>query len=133
MPQQDAKCDQTNRNVMFDVRPISGQPYLARSFFPDTPRVSRNILVNSTSFKYDEVALTGFLRHELGHTLGFRHEHISKQSPGLCPENGKFTPVTSYDSASVMHYPQCGGKNLITDMILSSLDEEGARSVYPFN
>ena len=133
MPQQDSLCNQSNKNVMFDVRPVSGQPYLARSFFPHTPRLSRNVLIDSSSFKYDEVALTGFLRHELGHTLGFRHEHISKQSQGLCPEDDSFKPLTKYDQVSVMHYPQCGGKNIITNMTISSLDEEGARLVYPFN
>lgn len=132
LPQQDAKCDQSNANVVFDVRPVSGQPYLARSFFPHTPRISRNVLINSTSLTYDDVALTGFLRHELGHTLGFRHEHISKKSSGLCPEDGTFNPLTEYDQLSVMHYPQCGGKNIITNMIISTLDEEGAKLVYPF-
>jgi serralysin len=132
MPQHDSKCDQKNKNVMFDVRPIDGQPYLARSFFPDTKRPARNILINSSSFDYDEVALSGFIRHELGHTLGFRHEHISKDSPGLCPEDQSFKPLTAYDPYSVMHYPQCGGKNVITHMILSKLDEEGAEMIYPF-
>ncbi|MBY0414662.1 MAG: hypothetical protein K2Q18_10870 [Bdellovibrionales bacterium] len=132
MPQHDSKCDQKNAGVVFDIRPVTGQPYLARAFFPNAVRASRNVLVDASSLKYNDVALTGFLRHELGHTLGFRHEHISKASKGLCPEDGGFTPVTSYDPLSVMHYPQCGGKNLITNMILSQLDEEGARQVYPF-
>jgi len=132
MPQHDSKCDQKNNNVVFDVRPISGQPYLARAFFPNQARVSRNILIDSSSLKYNEVALTGFLRHELGHTLGFRHEHISKDANGSCPEDGAFSPLTSYDPYSVMHYPQCGGKNVITNMTLSALDEDGMKEVYPF-
>lgn len=132
MPQHDADCDQDNKNVVFDVRPVMRQPYLARAFFPNTKRVSRNILIDSSSYKYDDVALTGFLRHELGHTLGFRHEHISKDSKGLCTEDNMFQPVTAYDPTSVMHYPQCGGKNVITNLTISKLDEEGARSVYPF-
>jgi serralysin len=132
MPQHDAKCDQANANVVFDVRLVTKQPYLARAFFPNTKRISRNILVDSSSLKYDDVALAGFLRHELGHTLGFRHEHISKSSKGLCPEDEAFKPLTSYDPTSVMHYPQCGGANVITNMVLSAKDEEGARAVYPF-
>jgi serralysin len=132
MPQHDSKCDQNNNNVVFDVRPITGQQYLARAFFPNTPRISRNILVDASSMKYDDTALTGFLRHELGHTLGFRHEHISKQSKGLCPEDQSFKPLTNYDVSSVMHYPQCGGSNVITNMVLSATDEEGMKAVYPF-
>jgi serralysin len=129
---EDAKCDQKNSNVMFDVRPIVGQPYLARAFFPSTERISRNILINSTTFKFDESAITGFLRHELGHTLGFRHEHISKKSSGLCPEDTSYFPITEYDQSSVMHYPQCGGLNIITNMVLTAIDEKGARLAYPF-
>ena len=132
MPQHDNKCDQKNTSVVFDVRPIANQPYIARAFFPNQPRVSRNILIDTSSLKYNDVALAGFLRHELGHTLGFRHEHISKEANGSCPEDGPFTPLTSYDPYSVMHYPQCGGKNVITNMILSSLDVVGVREVYPF-
>lgn len=132
MAQHDGSCDQNNSNVMFDVRPVSSQPYLARAFFPNTKRISRNILIDSSSYKYDDVALTGFLRHELGHTLGFRHEHISKDSKRLCNEDQAFSPVTSYDPYSVMHYPQCGGKNVITNLTISKLDEEGAREIYPF-
>ena len=132
LSKQDAKCDHTNTKVLFDIRPIAGQPYLARAFFPNTKRISRNILIDTSSFKHDDIALTGFLRHELGHTLGFRHEHISKNSKRLCDEDDSFNPLTSYDPGSVMHYPQCGGTNVITNMVLSSLDAQGAASVYPF-
>lgn len=132
MPQHDSRCNEKNTSVMFDVRPVFGQPYLARAFFPNSKRPGRNILIDSSSMKYDDTAFSGFLRHELGHTLGFRHEHISKDSKGLCPEDSKFDPLTSYDPYSVMHYPQCGGKNVLTNMTLSKLDEAGAAKVYPF-
>ena len=132
MPQHDSKCDHKNANVMFDVRPVTKQPYLARAFFPNTPRVSRNILVDSSAMKHNKLALTGFIRHELGHTLGFRHEHISASSIGKCNEDVNFKPITEYDQSSVMHYPQCGGKNLISNMVLTQTDEEGVRTVYPF-
>lgn len=130
---QDSKCDSNNTNVLFDIRPVSFGQYLARSFFPSYERKNRNLLIDSSSFGYSFVALSGFLRHELGHLLGFRHEHISNSGNHQCDEDDNFIPLTPYDQSSVMHYPQCGGKNNIQDMILSPLDKEGLRKAYPFN
>lgn len=129
--EQDAQCNPSNNNVMFDVRPANSGMYLARAFFPGYARAKRNLMVDNSVYQYGFVAISGFLRHELGHALGFRHEHISAQGNGQCPEDRNYTPVTSYDRLSVMHYPQCGGKNVITDMILSELDKQGASKVYP--
>ena len=131
-PDQDANCTASNQNVMFDVRPASAGQYLARAFFPSYKRAQRNIMIDSSSFQYSFVAMTGFLRHELGHVLGFRHEHISKDAVNNCSEDSNFSAVTRYDQLSVMHYPQCGGKNNLQDMILSALDQEGMLKVYPF-
>lgn len=129
---QDANCNPQNNKVVFDVRPVNEGMYLARAFFPSYARVQRNILIDSSSFDYSFVALSGFLRHELGHVLGFRHEHISPDANGRCKELPNFKPITDYDQYSVMHYPQCGGKNDIEDMVLSDLDKDGAAKVYPF-
>ncbi len=43
---EDASCTETNPNVLFDIRPVSGQPDLARAFFPGEPREARNVLVD---------------------------------------------------------------------------------------
>jgi len=128
---EDANCNERNTRVMFDVRPVDFGIYLARAFFPNYARAKRNVLIDSSSFDFSFVAMTGFLRHELGHVLGFRHEHISTDGRGLCPEDDLFAPLTAYDRLSVMHYPQCGGANLIDNLILSELDKEGARKIYP--
>lgn len=129
---EDKNCNERNKNVVFDVRPVDLGMYLARAFFPNEARDKRNVLIDASSFEYSFVAFSGFLRHELGHALGFRHEHISKDADGSCNEGDThYTPVTRYDQLSVMHYPQCGGKNQLENMILSRLDEEGARKVYP--
>jgi hypothetical protein len=74
--------------------------------------------------------LTGVLRHELGHVLGFRHEHTRSTASG-CYEDGNWRALTStYDRYSVMHYPQCNGLQT-GDLVLTSLDKSGARSLYP--
>jgi FG-GAP-like repeat/FG-GAP repeat len=126
---QDSSCNEANSNVVFDVRPTNGAPYLARSFFPGYTRVNRNILIDLSSFgPIGPYTLAGILRHELGHTLGFRHEHTRSEA-GKCFENNAWRPLTPYDSGSVMHYPQCNGTNA-GDLVLTYNDRIGAASLY---
>jgi hypothetical protein len=131
LPQHDQNCDQYNENVIFDVRPVNVGGYLARAFFPNFPRISRNVLVDLSSFNYSQKTLNGILRHELGHTLGFRHEHIHPDNKVDCSEDNQFEPLTEYDRSSVMHYPQCGGLNKIDELMLTNLDRSGAQRIYP--
>jgi hypothetical protein len=129
MVDQDSFCTNANNNVIFDVSPIGGQPYLARAFFPNFVRAIRNVLIDASSFgTIAPWTLTGILRHELGHTLGFRHEHTRPES-GTCLENNTWRPLTTYDAASVMHYPQCNGTQ-VGDLVLTQLDGVGAVTLY---
>ncbi|WP_338871597.1 matrixin family metalloprotease [Myxococcus stipitatus] len=128
----DANCTASQTGVLFDVRPVnSGGQYLARAFFPNASRASRNLLLDTSLFGPPGVwTLEGHLRHELGHVLGFVHEH------DRCPGGGGtgMRPLTTYDSASVMHYPQVGSTCVSTNPggpVLSTLDRTGARSLYP--
>ena len=127
---QDADCNARNTSVVFDVSPTGNGSYLARAFFPNSSRRSRNILVSRTSFgNISPWTLTGVLRHELGHTLGFRHEHTRPEA-GVCFEDNQWRALTPYDSSSVMHYPQCNGTQT-GDLVLTTLDRSGAASLYP--
>ena len=123
---EDARCDNYNEAVMFDVAPVFGQPYLARAFFPNYPRDARSILIDSTAFD-TSWTLANILGHEAGHALGFRHEHTRPEA-GVCFEDNDWRPLTPYDSASVMHYPQCNGS--ADDLAFTATDGEGAAALY---
>lgn len=125
-------CTASNNEVVFDVRPVNvGGQYLARAFFPNDARPSRNVLVDESAFGLDpngKLTLTGILRHELGHTLGFRHEHTRPES-GKCFEDNNWRPLNDYDPFSVMHYPQCNGLG-DWSLTLTAKDMNGAACLY---
>ncbi len=133
VPAQDANCTATNTNVLFDIRPVnSNGQYLARAFFPDNARGDRNVLVDNTAFdpaQTGNIPLANIMGHELGHTLGFRHEHVRPEANAAqCAEDNQFRGVTAYDSASVMHYPQCNGT--ASTLAFTQRDREGVAVVY---
>lgn len=129
---QDATCTPANAAVAFDVRPVdAGGEYLARAFFPNEGRPARNVLIDESAFDLrpgEKLTLTGILRHELGHSIGFRHEHTRPES-GTCFEDRNWSPLTSYDAFSVMHYPQCNGRG-DWSLTLTPRDKNGAACVY---
>lgn len=127
---QDGNCTSRNNNVVFNVRQVKSSQYLARAFFPSSSRRSREILIATSSFgNLGTWTLTGVLRHELGHTIGLRHEHTRPES-GACFEDNSWRALTAYDSDSVMHYPQCNGTQ-DGDLVLTNLDRAGAAALYP--
>lgn len=126
----DSNCTASQTAVLFDVRQTTDTSFLARAFFPNSSRSGRNVLISTSAFgSIAPWTLAGVLRHELGHTLGFRHEHTRLSSTG-CYEDSAWRALTSYDSYSVMHYPQCNGSQT-GDLVLTSMDKTGARALYP--
>jgi hypothetical protein len=129
VPAQDGACTASNANVLFDVRPSSSGAYLARAFFPSTGRSGRNVIIDNSTFGDASVSPVGVIRHELGHVLGFRHEHTRPEA-GTCFEDSSWRALTAYDAASVMHYPHCNGVGSWASKPLSALDAQGAAALY---
>ncbi|MFB9313572.1 M57 family metalloprotease [Nocardioides plantarum] len=126
VPSEDADCVTSNDNVLFSVEPVVTSEYIARAFFPSSPDSERNVLV-ADSLTTSGWAPENILAHELGHVLGFRHEHTRPEA-GTCFEDNNWRPLTPYDAASIMHYPQCNGAT--EDLSMSGTDREGVASIY---
>jgi hypothetical protein len=119
----------SNDKVNFTVRYLdSGGAFIAAAFFPHDSPSRRFIDIDPSYFRADLKNVTvGVLRHELGHTLGYRHEHI-ENIPGCKNESGTWVRLTPYDRDSVMHY-WCGdGGNPLLE--LSKKDKEGHLKQY---
>jgi hypothetical protein len=123
------------QGVTFTVR-RAAQPSgstLALAFFPGDPGPNRHIWLFPSFYGAHGFDRTGILRHELGHTLGFRHEFSQPGTPpNACQREqlGEGIPLTPPDAQSVMQYfcPQAGLGS--KTMRLTDLDRLGARKVY---
>jgi len=132
-----SKCGVNFEKVGMDQKPLFIVRYnkevvqdglMASAFFPDWPAEKRILYIYRDFDKvgYDPVSI---LKHELGHVLGFRHEHIRLGRFSRTEPNERLYPITSYDSQSIMHYflpPYGGSKN--GDITI--LDAEGAAFYY---
>jgi hypothetical protein len=129
---QDHAGGTATRDALFTVsKTDAGGEFIAAAFFPTDPPDRRAVVIDPSYFApalgFDTV---GVLRHELGHVLGFRHEHIREGAPAGClhEELEDTTAVTRYDPQSVMHY-LCGGLGS-PELQLTDVDQEGAKVIY---
>jgi hypothetical protein len=116
--------------VLFPVRLINaGGAFIAAAFFPNDVVSRRRLFVDPSYFRtrFDHV---GVLRHELGHTLGFRHEQLRPEAPPQCPDEDPTgtLDLTLYDPKSVMHY-FCGGVGS-RELAITDVDREGSQLLY---
>jgi hypothetical protein len=130
VPEFDTSASVRPPGVLFPVRYISaGGAFIAASFFPNDPTGRRRMLIDPSYFTttFDHV---GVLRHELGHVIGFRHEHIRSGAPAICPHEDTTGTMnlTDYDPRSVMHY-FCGGVGS-KKLDITEVDRTGAQQLY---
>jgi hypothetical protein len=120
------------------IEPTSRLPHIAIAFYPNDPENMRVLRVLPSYWKSDKDKI-GIFRHEIGHILGFRHEHAAyiNLAPLECrqyfPEDPlPSKPVTiTYDTLSVMHY-FCGNAGT-KEMKFSKNDSLGIIAVYGKN
>ena len=124
-PELDSNPSATELNFVVRLHDVHGA-YIAASFFPHDDKLRRFLNIDPSYFVagFDQ---TGVLRHELGHVLGYRHEHI-RGIPGCYSEGNQWRPLTEYDPKSVMHY-FCGGHGSVA-LALTDLDVRGHRQLY---
>jgi len=130
MKELDGKPGVLPEGALFSVREIdAGGRFIASAFFPNDPKDRRRVLIDPSYYDtaFDKV---GVLRHELGHVLGWRHEHISHDAPPACPDEDDFDQqkITQYDPKSVMHY-FCGGVGS-RELKISDIDRTGSVQIY---
>ncbi|WP_437993946.1 hypothetical protein [Sorangium sp. So ce145] len=134
-PDHDEACEQYEEHpVLFEVVPASGTTYNGRAFLPSmVARGYHRVFIDLENIaRAAPKTLTGVLRHELGHVLGFRHEHARPEGNGACTERPGWRALTPYDPGSVMHYnaeSRCEGTNG-GDYVLTWLDKAGAAELY---
>jgi len=132
----DLKSSDNPEDLTFVIKKVfTNSKLLAKAFYPFQAKKRRKILI-SHAFFTTSVNKSGILRHEIGHILGFRHEHIRPDAPKECnretKENlGETDYLTKYDSMSVMHY-YCGGQGS-RKLEFTELDIIGVQKHYPFD
>jgi serralysin len=119
----------TVRWATADEEEASGGRLVARAFFPgDSPR---DVVLYELFQSYGNSE--GVLRHELGHVLGFRHEHVwfpDNPTPGEEPDDS-MALLTAPDPNSVMNYKKLRSDTAAGRVTpLSRLDIIGARMLY---
>jgi hypothetical protein len=135
LPEFDARCDKDHvgeSDAYFTVQRVglTGSIY-AQAFFPSTEHQYRVLYVTDDGMDQSDANLLGTLRHELGHVLGLRHEHIG--NPHNCGTGETLDDIrelTPYDPVSIMHYDWCPGGTSESGTTISRYDALGVRYLY---
>lgn len=64
VPAHDTDCSTRNNGVLFSVEPVRTTQYIARAFFPSTPKRSRNVLIDDSIWSAGSWEPVDILGHE---------------------------------------------------------------------
>lgn len=107
------------------------------AFYPTDPPAERGLFLSPDIFEPDYVYdFEGIFRHEIGHVLGYRHEHARSPALGCLiltrkQERNSWEAIPGFDDvdiASAMHYP-CAGMGTKT-FELTDLDRAAHKVMY---
>src|SRR6202034_1304780 len=102
---QDSNPSVDSTNFVLRLYPEAEGQFVAQAFYPHDAPARRYLNLDPSYFTtgYNKI---GVLRHELGHVLGYRHEHIQPTAIEGCyqAEDSQWRRLTDYDALSVMHY-----------------------------
>jgi hypothetical protein len=142
VPAQDANCVPNNSNVVFHIM-VNNGPECASSgncsFYPNWAPASRNLYFAKGFTGDSTFHQNGYAAHELGHMLGFGHEHSWTNGTSFQCGNqftSPFFALTRFDVNSIMLYNPCttaSGVNIAgpnADWLLSNYDIRGASCAY---
>lgn len=129
-------CNRQNTSVKYNVErngSWTGNGLVAGMGFPSFSRSSRYLELGKTSAWTDE-ELLAVLTHEMGHSLGFVHEHDTASGCNFVTDDtAGYRQLTCYDGRSAMHYPsEAGWLDPVGHILnfISQRDVEGAQAAY---
>ena len=126
---EDENCNQDNDNVVFKVYMVDLRQ-LGAAFYPSDRGTEKTFM----SLKIGKIASQNIkifqrtIKHELGHVLGLRHEHIKTDPETREREDNYQYLSVAVDFSSVMFYPTKAGYS--GDENVSQSDLEVIRYLY---
>lgn len=133
-PEFDDKCENSDLGVSdlsFTIERGhgTGWPFNALAFTPFSMDTTRQLLLTDDGLAQSNAQLERTMRHEIGHILGKRHEHMFDCNASIEGTSGRFQ--TPKDRGSIMWTQAvCGSGDAPPDFGLSRYDVLGAAYTY---